>query len=113
LLNEIDGGYKERTRQNVEDSDGTAIFYLCYLQGGTEQTLAFCILSGRPYKLIDIELVSVSVAAKKVLSFIGDYDIQTLNVAGPRQSACPAIYDFVRSVTGEVISKSKKVESQS
>ncbi len=105
-LNEIAGGYQARTRQNVEDSDGTAIFYHCYLQGGTAQTLAFCIMAGKPCKLIDIDLVSSDIAAKKVLSFIGDYSIQVLNVAGPRQSTCPAIYDFVRRVTGEVISKS-------
>lgn len=106
MLTEIGGGYQARTKQNVEDSDGTAVFYHCYLQGGTEQTLAFCIREGKPYKLIDIDLVSVNVAAKKVLSFIGDYNIQVLNVAGPRQSSCPAIYDFVRNTVNVVISNS-------
>ena len=106
LLNEIGGGYRARTKQNVEDSAGTAIFYSCYLSGGTEQTVAFCIKAGKPYKLIDIDLVSTDVAANKVLLFLSDHKIKILNVAGPRQSGCPAIYDFVKKTIKVVISKS-------
>lgn len=36
-------GYKERTLQNVIDSDGTVIIYFDTLFGGTEQTLLFCL----------------------------------------------------------------------
>ncbi len=97
-LREISGGYRARTKRNVEDAGGTAIFYQRYPGGGTEQTLAFCIELGRPYKLIDIDMVSVEVASSKLQTFIGDYDVQVLNVAGPRASDCPAIYDFVRLV---------------
>lgn len=103
-LREISGGYRARTKRNVEDAAGTAIFYQRYLVGGTEQTLAFCIELGRPYKLIDIDMVSVEVAISKLQTFIGDYDVQVLNVAGPRTSDCPAIYDFVRLVITLAIS---------
>ncbi len=47
-LTEIGGGYRQRTKQNVIDSDGTAIFYESYLQGGTEATVLFCIRQGKP-----------------------------------------------------------------
>ena len=106
-LKGIDGGYQARTKQNVADADGTAIFYHGYLQGATELTLALCIRAGKPYKLIDIDLVSSDIAANRVLSFINDFNIQVLNIAGPRQSDCPAIYDSVRNALNVVISKSR------
>lgn len=105
LLNEIAGGYRARTQRNVEDSEGTVVFYNCYLHGGTEQTVAFCIEAGKPYKLIDIDLVSIDVAATKILSFVSDYQIGILNVAGPRQSGCSAIYYFVKSSIKVVLTR--------
>ena len=61
-LEELDGGYLQRTKKNVQYSGGTVIFYDSTLFGGTEQTVVFCIKSGRPYKLIDISLVELDVA---------------------------------------------------
>lgn len=106
LLHEIDGGYRARTKKNVDDADGTVIFYDRYIQGGTAQTVAFCIKAGKPYKLIDIDLVSIDVAANRTLLFASDHKIRILNVAGPRQSNCPAIYDFVKHTIKAVISNS-------
>ncbi len=108
ILVEVEGGYSGRTRRNVQDSDGTVVFYQSYLHGGTEQTVAFCIKAQKPYKLIDIDLVNVDVAAGKVVSFVNDHKIKMLNVAGPRESDCPAIYAFVKLVMQIVIEKPKK-----
>ena len=47
------GGYPERTRKNVQDSDGTVIIYLGELSGGTEKTLLYCLDEGKPYLLLD------------------------------------------------------------
>lgn len=105
LLEEIAGGYKARTKKNVEDSDGTLIFYHCYLQDGTEQTVVFCIEAGKPYKLIDIDIVTIDAAVNQILSFVNDYSIATLNVAGPRHSSCSSIYDFVKESVKIAIQK--------
>jgi hypothetical protein len=105
-LDEIEGGYEARTKKNVENSNGTVIFYDCYLQGGTEKTVAFCIEYEKPYKLIDIDLVSIDVAANKVDTFVSDYKILVLNVAGPRQSNCPSIYRYVKNTVQLVIAVS-------
>jgi len=102
-LDELKGGYEERTRKNVEDSDGSVIFYDRYLHGGTEKTLAFCIELEKPCKLIDIDLISTDVAAKKAVSFVSDYKIAVLNVAGPRQSDCPPVYTYVKNTIQQVI----------
>ncbi len=105
-LEEIEGGYESRTRKNVEDSDGTAIFYEGNLHGGTEKTVAFCIDLAKPHKMIDIDLVPVDVAIHEVLSFVADYKIRVLNVAGPRQSHCPSIYTYVKHTIHGAITKS-------
>lgn len=96
-LTEVDGGYTLRTKMNVESSDGTLVFYQSNLHGGTQQTVAFCIDSKKPFKLIDIDLVSEVAAAQKILEFIQENTIETVNVAGPRLSECPPIYDFVKN----------------
>lgn len=107
-LDEISGGYRARTRKNVEDSDGTVVFYENILEGGTEQTVAFCIKAARPYKLIDIDLVNHAVAATKILSFISASNVKTLNVAGPRHSKCPVIYNYVKNTIHLVLDNLSK-----
>src|SRR3954471_20234768 len=53
-----DGGFAERTAQNVTDSDGTIIVYRGALRGGTEDTLRVCRETGKPCDLIDAETTS-------------------------------------------------------
>lgn len=47
------GGYKQRTLQNIRDSDGTVMFYFGHPRKGTENALFFCLKKGKPYLLID------------------------------------------------------------
>jgi hypothetical protein len=104
-LDELEGGYEARTKKNVEDSSATVVFYHGYLQGGTQLSVAYCMELEKAYKLIDIDLVSTEIAATKVIEFISDNKIRVLNVAGPRASSCPPIYDFVRNTMLLVIDK--------
>lgn len=97
-LTEISGGYRQRTKQNVLNADGTVIFYRDYMSGGTEATVLFCIKHQKPYKLIDISLMTPESAAKLVVSFCQEFSVGVLNVAGPRASSCPTMYDFVKQV---------------
>jgi hypothetical protein len=105
-LTELGGGYRQRTRKNVEISHGTVIFYDSAPHGGTEQTLAFCMQFHKPYKLIDISLVGCGLASKVICDFIESHHIAVLNVAGPRQSSCPAIYAYVKEVIKNAIKQS-------
>lgn len=94
-LNEMPrGGYRERTVQNVLDSDGTVIIYFGELSGGTEQTLLHCIRRQKPYKLVDASEISAKRAGHLVASFVAKHNISTLNVAGPRGSSVPATHKF-------------------
>lgn len=101
-LTEIGGGYRQRTKTNVLEADGTVVFYDAYMQGGTEATALFCMRFKKPYKLIDIETVSPQTAAMLVSKFVVEYEVATLNIAGPRAGSCVRIYDFVYSVISQV-----------
>ncbi|MCM2131075.1 putative molybdenum carrier protein [Larsenimonas rhizosphaerae] len=95
-LTEIGGGYRQRTKHNVIDADGTVVFYASYVRGGTEATVLFCIRQGRPYKLIDIHLIMPDQAAALLIDFINDFNVEVLNVAGPGAGNCPEMYTHVK-----------------
>ncbi len=98
------GGYRQRTRLNVVDSDGTAILYVEALSGGTRLTRNLCALLKRPYVLIDARrIVEPAAAAEKILQFVDENQIRTLNVAGPRASGWPDGYGFAIAVVSGVI----------
>jgi len=92
------GGFTERTLQNVKDSDGTIIIYPGKLSGGTEQTLHFCVEQRRPHELIDASKVSTEKAAQLIADFVCENNIEILNVAGPRQSEWPEGYGYAAQV---------------
>ena len=89
-----DGGFIERTLQNIKDSDGTVIIYPGKLSGGTEQTLHLCVDQRRPHEVIDASNVSTEKAAQLIAEFVRENKIEILNVAGPRASEWPEGYDY-------------------
>jgi hypothetical protein len=88
------GGFTERTRQNVKDSDGTVMIYLSKLSGGTGQTVRFAEEQQRPYQLIDASKISIEDAAGLIAEFVRKHRIHILNVAGPRQSEWSGGYEY-------------------
>ena len=89
-----EGGYRERTRANVRDSSGTLVIHAGELEGGTAQTVNFCRAQGKPCLLIDSTAVTPEAAAATARRFVRDHRIAVLNVAGPRASKHPRIYDY-------------------
>ncbi len=100
-------GYRQRTKKNVMDSDGTLIIYFGYPSGGTEQTIVFCIKEHKPYVLIDAEELTIERAVRKVTSFVHDNTIKTLNVAGPRAGGESSAYEYTRNLVLDVIQELK------
>lgn len=96
--------YADRTRANVVDSDVTLIFSHGPLRGGSLLTQQFAQEFGRPFVCIDLDEIfpssedrggddlSVFRILEENLSDLGN---TVLNVAGPRASADPQIYDAV------------------
>jgi hypothetical protein len=103
------GNYRQRTRLNVVDSDGSAIIYNESLTGGARLTRNLCALLNRPYVLINArEQLEPNRAAAAVLKFIDQSRIQTLNVAGPRESGWGAGYMYSFAVLREVIERARE-----
>ena len=98
LIELKEGGYRQRTLRNVLESDETAILYFAQIEGGTEETLLFCIKKHKPYKLVDAEEILAERAAFLLALFVQHYGIRVLNVAGPRQSTAPHAYAYAYAV---------------
>ncbi|MCK5378904.1 MAG: putative molybdenum carrier protein [Acidobacteria bacterium] len=98
-------GYRQRTKKNVVDSDGTVIIYFGHPSGGTEQTMKFCISERKPYVLIDACELTIENASRKITEFIERKAISIMNVAGPRASGEPRAYDYTKMVIQSVLDK--------
>jgi Circularly permutated YpsA SLOG family len=94
------GGYRERTRQNVLDSDATVIIYFGQIEpkSGTELTVNECIEAPRPYLLIDGTAVSVETAAQEIYEFCRTNSVHRLNMAGPRGAGAPQAHEYAQAV---------------
>jgi hypothetical protein len=84
------GDYTVRTEWNVRDADGTLILNIGPLDGGTAATLAYARVARKPWLLIDLEQGD---PIPYVQEWIRRHQISVLNVAGPRESKIPGIYE--------------------
>jgi hypothetical protein len=87
--------YPARTKQNVIDSDGTLIFSRGKPTGGTDYTRKMVLKHKRQLLHIDLNLRTSYDAAHLLSSWIDLQHIKILNVAGPRASKDPTIYNDV------------------
>jgi hypothetical protein len=87
--------YRERTEKNIVDSDATLILSFGPLTGGSALTESLALRHDRPCLTIDLEEVSGADAVVAVEKWLKRHGIRTLNVAGPRASNEPRIYDAV------------------
>jgi hypothetical protein len=80
--------YEQRTEWNVRDADATLLLYRDGLSGGTAFTLQCVRGLGRPHALVDL-------ARDPDPGALADWvaAVAVLNVAGPRESRHPGIYD--------------------
>jgi hypothetical protein len=84
--------YSERTERNVIDSDGTLIISRGELTGGSEATREAAIRHERPWLHVDLNRTSAFLSAVRITDWLRDHGIRILNVAGPRASKDPRIY---------------------
>ncbi|ASQ90996.1 molybdenum cofactor carrier [Prosthecochloris sp. GSB1] len=84
-------GYRQRTEWNVRDSDGTLVITgNPKRSGGTRYTLKIARKLGKPCIVVDPEDTGAPAEADRWLESNG---IESLNVAGPRESTEPAIHE--------------------
>jgi hypothetical protein len=97
-------GYRQRTRQNVIDSDGTLVIYNGELSGGTRETVRFCERLGKPFVALDALTVDEAAMVKQALAFVAEHGVAVLNVAGPRASSWVDGHAVTQRVVRAIIS---------
>ncbi len=85
--------YVERTRLNVRDSDATLVLTRGTPTGGTALTVALAEKLGRPSLVVDLAADDGGGDVARVREWLVEAGIATLNLAGPRESNHPGIYD--------------------
>jgi len=96
--------YRERTEWNVRDSDGTLILARGGVSGGTALTAQLAQVMGQPCRIVRLDRPgSLTGEPKTTLAWIAEHGIVALNVAGPRESQRPGIYEEARAFMDRLI----------
>ena len=82
--------YPVRTEANVIEADGTLILTVGKPTGGTAYTIKIAVKFKKPYRIVDL---GKNPKREAVLKWANAYNIRVLNVAGPRESKFPGIYE--------------------
>jgi len=96
------GDYRVRTKRNIEASDLTIIFHDGVITPGSIYTGRTAKRLGRSFVIIDLNHAPKTLALRirQALEFS---DVQTLNVAGSRESRAPGIQERVRKILVEAL----------
>ena len=94
FLKECDSSdYIVRTELNVQEADATLILHRGPMSGGTEITHAFCRRYKKPVLALDLAGLETVAAGESIIKFLRQQKPKVLNVAGPRESKVPGIYE--------------------
>lgn len=88
--------YSVRTILNIKDADGTLIFVPSLpvtTNDGTILTIQGVKKSKKPYLILDLS--KEDNLDNEINTWLEKYNIKTLNIAGPRESQSPGIYEKV------------------
>ena len=95
--------YMDRTRRNVEDSDGTLIIAPGEPTGGTLATLVHARRIGKPAMVVDPADHIGNVSLGGIADWLNSHQIHVLNIAGPRESGHPGIYLEARDLIARLL----------
>jgi hypothetical protein len=95
--------YFKRTERNVIEANGTLIIFRGKLKGGSELTQKMAYRHRRPCLHVDLNNANAFKAAMDVKDWILSQRIEVLNVAGPRASEDPEIYELTVKVLKAVL----------
>jgi Circularly permutated YpsA SLOG family len=100
-LKEINGdfsndqeNYNARTVQNIIDSDATLIVVPIWplpenIKDGTILTIEEITRQNKPYYILSLDNQDLS----ECVNWFNSHEIETINIAGPRESSSPRIYN--------------------
>ncbi len=81
--------YPARTRRNARAADATLILTRGRLAGGSAYTAAVVKRLGKPLQVVDL---ASRPQVAPLRAWLASHDVHVLNVAGPRESKAPGIY---------------------
>ena len=90
----------QRTEWNVRDSDATLIIARGKLTGGTALSQRFARSLDKPCLVVD---EAGETSAATVRAWLDERAIKILNVAGPRTSNDPLVYELARQLLNKVL----------
>ena len=82
--------YPQRPAWHGRDSDGTLVLTRGVPKGGTALTVSLARRAGKPVCVVDLD---ERPSPAEVAEWIDREEVQTLNVAGPREGEAPGIHD--------------------
>lgn len=100
--------YWWRTVGNVWQADATLVITRGAPAGGTRLTVRAARCLGRSLRVVDMAAPGFDpeVAAAQIRQWLDAAGVRSLNVAGPRESQAPGIYDQVAALLERVIGNS-------
>jgi hypothetical protein len=104
------GGYADRTRANVRDSDATLVLAFGEPQGGTRLAVEYAAAIGRPLRIVDFD-DSATAAVTRICDWICELGICRLNVAGPRASEAADVYAQARAFVAALLGRLTEASS--
>ena len=98
-------GYRQRTKLNIFDTDGTLILNTGELTGGTLATKTMAERYGKPVLVVQLDQAD-DASTDDVRHWLQRNLINVLNIAGPREGKRPGIYkqslDFLDQLLQDV-----------
>lgn len=94
---------EQRTEWNIRDSDATLIIATPPLSGGTAFTRQLLVDRGIPHLCIDPRDGTRAQQLAKIRRWLAGLEGRILNVAGPRASEDPTIYDASYGLVRDLI----------
>lgn len=95
--------YAARTEQNVVDSDATLVLNVGELTDGTALTVQLARKHRKPFLIVQLDENADPVA---VAEWLRERGVKVLNIAGPRESKCPGIYESVLEFVRKLLQES-------
>ncbi|HEY1123836.1 MAG TPA: putative molybdenum carrier protein, partial [Haloferula sp.] len=89
----------------VKRSDGTVVFTMAGLTGGSARTMDFARRHRRPHLHLALRDVLDDLVERSLRDFVAEHSLRVLNVAGSSVSSEPEIYERVFKVMCRLLSK--------
>jgi hypothetical protein len=94
--------YAHRTRRNALESDGTLVLNAGALEAGTRLTVSICERIRKPVHVVQLDDVACEQEVERVREWLQANRIAVLNIAGPRESKRPGIYQRARDFLAQL-----------